>query len=263
MRNKKLRWSIYIMVSLLTLNMTALSFAGEKLNLKATASSVHYYFAASNAVDGDKKTYWIGAPNNDSWWIMVDAGKITYFEEIRFGWHNSYYMATDFDIQISQDGQTWEDVYTGLSGEYNGPGILKSYGLSKEARYARIYINSVRYLYPMIPEIEIYASMHKSFPRKMRFQGRLKDKDGLDIDGTLKLTFRIYDTETGGVPLWSETQQGIVIEEGMLDIVLGSVNEIDLPFDKQCYLGVEIEEDGEMTPRFLMTSVPYAFSSER
>ena len=196
---------------------------------------------------------------------MLDAGKILNLKQIKINWYGYYYYAaTDFDIQISEDGQTWEDVYTGLSSQGNEK---KTYELSKRARYLRIYINSIFIpsYFPVIPEIEVYAekSAEKFIPRKIRFQSALKDNSETYICRTFRLTFGIYDAESGGAPLWSETHQNVEIENGKLDVILGSLTEIDLPFDRQYYLGVEVENDGEMTPRFMMTSAPYAFISEK
>ncbi len=99
-------------------------------------------------------------------------------------------------------------------------------------------------------------------PSIIGFQGTLKDSSGTVLDGTFTATFRIYDAETSGTPLWEETHAGLNIEEGLLDVELGSITELDLPFDKQYWLGVEIAQDGEMTPRFRLKSVPYAIKAK-
>ena len=98
-------------------------------------------------------------------------------------------------------------------------------------------------------------------PRLIRFQALLEDKQENPLNGDFKLTFRIYDKETSGGPLWQEIQPGVSVEEGVLDVKLGSVNELNLLFDKPYWLGVEVESDGEMTPRFDFTTVPYAYNS--
>ncbi|MFC1699213.1 PKD domain-containing protein [Candidatus Omnitrophota bacterium] len=96
-------------------------------------------------------------------------------------------------------------------------------------------------------------------PRSIGFQAKLKDYQGTLLDGTYIISFRIYDTDIGGVPLWEETQE-VYIEEGFLDAELGSTVAIMLPFDKQYWLGVEIAPDIEMFPRFKFKSVPYSFN---
>jgi len=106
------------------------------------------------------------------------------------------------------------------------------------------------------------AMAQESVPRMIRFQGRLKDVNQADVEDTVEATFNIYNVETGGIALWSETQTGVLVENGVLDVVLGSVTALTLPFNEQYYLGVEVAQDGEMTPRFTLTSVPYAIISE-
>lgn len=102
-----------------------------------------------------------------------------------------------------------------------------------------------------------------AIPQLMRFQAKLGDTQGSPINGSFDITFRIYDGKTGGSPLWQELQQDISIEDGNLDIELGSAAALNLPFDKQYWLGVEVEADGEMTPRFKLTTVPYSFRSKQ
>ncbi len=102
-----------------------------------------------------------------------------------------------------------------------------------------------------------------SAPRLIRFQGKLCDKKGLPLDGIYSVSFKMYDSEGAVMPLWVEEQGRINIEKGLLDVELGSVKNLDLPFDKQYWLGVEVEADGEMSPRFKLTSVPYSIVSEK
>ncbi|MFH1777035.1 MAG: hypothetical protein ABH952_05695 [Candidatus Omnitrophota bacterium] len=93
----------------------------------------------------------------------------------------------------------------------------------------------------------------------MRFQARLGDADEAVLSGTFTIVFRLYDTDASGIPLWEEVQTGVNVEDGVLDVELGSVTPIELAFDQQYWLGVEVDYDGEMTPRFKLTTVPYAF----
>ena len=43
----------------------------------------------------------------------------------------------------------------------------------------------------------------------LNFQGRLTDRDGFPLNGTYDVTFRIYEAETGGTSVWSETHLGV------------------------------------------------------
>lgn len=99
-------------------------------------------------------------------------------------------------------------------------------------------------------------------PKIIRFQGKIGDADEVPLDGAFTLTFRLYDAETGGTPIWKEVQGNVNIEDGLLDVELGSVTQLNLAFDKQYWLGVEVGSDGEMFPRFKLTTVPYSFRSK-
>jgi len=98
-------------------------------------------------------------------------------------------------------------------------------------------------------------------PRYLHFQGYLTDASGNPLSGTYKMTFRIYDVETGGTPLWEETQN-VTVQDGYYDAVLGSVQPLNLAFDKPYWLGLEVEQDGEMVPRYRLCTAPYAFNAD-
>lgn len=102
-----------------------------------------------------------------------------------------------------------------------------------------------------------------SIPQVMRFQGRLTDKDAKPVSGTHSITFSLYDTEIQGTALWTETQANVAIDSGIIDVLLGSVTPIDLAFDKQYWLGIKIDNDEEMSPRIMLTSVPYSFRAKK
>ncbi len=101
---------------------------------------------------------------------------------------------------------------------------------------------------------------HSAVPETINYEG-YTTSGGAPIYGTVNMTFRIYDVDTGSTAMWSETQSSVTVSNGIYKVILGSINPISLPFDTQYYLGVEVETDGEMTPREAFTSVPYAFSA--
>jgi hypothetical protein len=72
------------------------------------------------------------------------------------------------------------------------------------------------------------------------------------------MTFRLYDAETGGNLLLADTRPSVTVDnEGLYNV------EIEIPltitFESPVWLGVEVESDGEMSPRYRLTSSPYAF----
>jgi hypothetical protein len=101
-------------------------------------------------------------------------------------------------------------------------------------------------------------------PKTVTFQGRLADPVGKPVaDGYYGIRFRIYDVETGGTPLW-EKVKGVYVTGGVFDAVLGDETAIDLPFDRQYWIGIKVATDpDEVFPRVKLTSSPYAVNADR
>ncbi|MFA5167830.1 MAG: LamG domain-containing protein [Candidatus Omnitrophota bacterium] len=106
------------------------------------------------------------------------------------------------------------------------------------------------------------AMVFASVPQLMSYQGILKDAQGNYLTGTYDMTFRIYVAATGETALWTETQSGVSAASGKFNVELGSVTALDLPFNAQYWLSVQVGSDPEMTPRVKLTSVGYAYNSE-
>ncbi len=100
-------------------------------------------------------------------------------------------------------------------------------------------------------------------PRKIHYQGRItKTSNGPIAPGTYRFTFRIYDSETGGTPLWTETQTVEIDQTGYFSLNLGEVTPLELDFTKPYWLSVEVNDDGEMSPRLPLLSVGYSINSD-
>ncbi len=94
-------------------------------------------------------------------------------------------------------------------------------------------------------------------PNSMNVRGKLTSTSGAIQTGTFNFTFRIYDNITSGNMLYEKPNITSTTDaRGVYDIILNNVN---ITFDKQLYLGVEVSADGEMSPRVNLTSVPYSF----
>jgi len=92
-------------------------------------------------------------------------------------------------------------------------------------------------------------------------QGTVQKSTGASVDdGDYSLTFKLYTTETGGTPVWSETQGTVNIIGGVYSVTLGSENPLVAAFDQPYYLGVTVGTGTELTPRARLTSSPYALS---
>jgi hypothetical protein len=98
----------------------------------------------------------------------------------------------------------------------------------------------------------------------INYQGRLTDGSGVSVgDTTLSMTFSVFDGETGGVPLWNETQTVSVVS-GIYHVLLGSQTALDTSIFSSPVLYLEVEVEGEiLSPRARLTSVPFAINSDR
>jgi len=96
----------------------------------------------------------------------------------------------------------------------------------------------------------------------LNYQGYLMDLDGRAISGKKTLTFRIYADSTTKTALWEEQLQDVEMDKGVFNVLLGGYP----PFPSNLfnssaslYLGIQIEgSTSELTPRFQITSVPFA-----
>nr|MBP7653855.1 hypothetical protein [Candidatus Dependentiae bacterium] len=82
------------------------------------------------------------------------------------------------------------------------------------------------------------------------FQGKLTDNIGVRVNGTLPVIFSIYTEESGGAALWTETQNSVQFENGIFTTELGNQNPLtSLQLDKTYYLGINLNNTGELSPR--------------
>ena len=101
-------------------------------------------------------------------------------------------------------------------------------------------------------------------PRLVNFSGKAIDQ-GKTLTGVTGATFAIYSEETGGSPLWLETQNVQADSKGNYTAQLGATKSEGLPLDlftsgEARWLGVRVN-GGEEQPRVLLLSVPYALKA--
>lgn len=97
-------------------------------------------------------------------------------------------------------------------------------------------------------------------PRTLSYQAVLTDKSGTPKpDGAYDVTFRLYDVDKGGVPLWAETQT-LDVRRGLFSAVLGSVTPFgdDLTFNQQYWLSLEVAPEAELVSRLPLTASGYS-----
>jgi hypothetical protein len=98
-------------------------------------------------------------------------------------------------------------------------------------------------------------------PHMINYQGKLTTATGGCLNDTVSMTFTIYSDDQGTVVDWTETQNSVIVKEGIFNVLLGSANSISASvFDGSIkYLGVQVESDPEMRPLKPMVSVPYSY----
>jgi len=98
-------------------------------------------------------------------------------------------------------------------------------------------------------------------PKTMSYQGLLTQTSGTPVaDSSYNLTFNLYSTNSGGTPLWTENHLSVSVVKGIFNVILGSITPLNLLFDQQYWLGIQVGGT-ELTPRVKLTSVPYSFSA--
>lgn len=107
----------------------------------------------------------------------------------------------------------------------------------------------------------IGSAFAQELPRLINYQGKLTDPAGVAVDAPVDITFRIYDVETGGTALWTEAHTGasrITVTNGLFDVQLGGITDLDLPFDDEYWIELQVGAE-VLTPREKLATVPYAF----
>ena len=101
-------------------------------------------------------------------------------------------------------------------------------------------------------------------PQLIKFSGVALDLSGKPMTGTANLTFSIYAEQSGGEPLWFETQTVELDSAGQYTVLLGATRG-GLPMSlftsgEARWLGIEIG-NGPEEARVLLLSVPYALEA--
>jgi Chaperone of endosialidase len=102
-------------------------------------------------------------------------------------------------------------------------------------------------------------------PRSIRFSGALQDLAGKPITGPVDVTFSLYAEQSGGSPLWFETQTVQADSLGHYTVLLGAMTPVGVPMElftggEARWLGVQVSNLPEQ-PRVLLVSVPYAMKA--
>jgi hypothetical protein len=99
-------------------------------------------------------------------------------------------------------------------------------------------------------------------PQSINYQGRLTDITGAAISDTVDLVFLICPDSLCERPLWTETQTGVMVKDGLFAVLLGSVTPIPPSVFSGSVRWLSISKDGvAANPSLRMVSAPYAFRS--
>ncbi|MFZ1708474.1 MAG: hypothetical protein WAW20_07730, partial [Anaerolineae bacterium] len=96
------------------------------------------------------------------------------------------------------------------------------------------------------------------------YQGRLADAGGSPLTGAYSIIFRLYNSASGGAPLWEEQwtgTNGVQVSDGLFNVMLGSLTPIPqtvVTGNNTLWLGITVGTDDEMAPRVQLGSVPFA-----
>jgi hypothetical protein len=103
--------------------------------------------------------------------------------------------------------------------------------------------------------------------RLVRFGGRALDAANQPVTGVAGVTFAIYEEQSGGTPLWQETQNLTTDANGRFSALLGSGSATGIPVElfssgEARWLAVLTHSPGTSEqPRVLLVSVPYAIQA--
>ena len=113
----------------------------------------------------------------------------------------------------------------------------------KTMKYLRRFIMTTALMFLAVNSIKAQSNP------VVTMQGFLTDSTGRALpDGIYGSMFRIYDEPAGGTLLWEESHD-LILDHGLYDAFLGSKIPIDLPFDRDYWLSVEVEGFALQQPR--------------
>ncbi len=110
------------------------------------------------------------------------------------------------------------------------------------------------------------AQKSQDVPQNVRFGSALRDASGTPRTGTVPIMFSLYRSATGGAPIWQETQNVILDDQGRFSVLLGAVSRFPsglFATNEARWLGVQVLADAEAEqPRVMLVSVPYALKAQ-
>lgn len=91
--------------------------------LDGTATSTETFsgFSVANVNDGQASTAWVASNNNEGEdrWVMIELDKLREINMVKLTWDQNA-AATDYVLEVSEDGQTFTEVFKETGWESNG-----------------------------------------------------------------------------------------------------------------------------------------------
>jgi hypothetical protein len=110
-----------------------------------------------------------------------------------------------------------------------------------------------------------HPTTKSSVPLLVRFSGTLLELTGATSSGQQNVTFSLYGQQTGGAPLWAETQTVLPDKDGNVAVLLGAASSLGIPASIFAsglprWVGMT-PNDGMERSRVVLSSVPYALKA--
>jgi hypothetical protein len=103
-------------------------------------------------------------------------------------------------------------------------------------------------------------------PSQILFNGYLTDKAGTPYNNSYyKFTIFIYDSPDSKLPIYSETHDNVLINNGTFSLTIGKGDDKklnDLKFDKKYYIGIKLNDEAEMQQRLEFGSTAYSLAAK-
>lgn len=101
-------------------------------------------------------------------------------------------------------------------------------------------------------------------PSEVNFQGRIADADGGAVNGVHELSFRLYASESGGTPEWSDSLN-VNLSDGIFAVRLGMTpgNPLDLDaMSNSAWIETRVDGGAPIGGRQPLAAVPFARLTE-
>ena len=170
---------------------------------------------AENVVDGDiMSTRWMAPEEKGTQWLLLDLGQNKTFNHIRMYWGVTY--AASYEIEASQDGEQWEEVYQDRYSEGGKLNLLLNH--SCEARYVRLKVkesSNPSDAKTVLYALELYQrDMHQLAQRAL---------DCLEIPQLIGRSFSVPEKKDGVSYSWTHSGKGMTWdqEKSRMDVCRG------------------------------------------